>query len=107
MIITRSVPGSLDKKEGKRCHLLLSKRCHLLRSFWLTNPALLMTLLLWNLCSVGTNVSHIERQIFGKIGLKLWFENIYVQYIILSQFPHGENRRFLFMFCIDVIKFSA
>jgi hypothetical protein len=26
---------------------------------------------------------------------------------ILRQFPHGENRRFLFMFCIDAIKFTS
>jgi hypothetical protein len=25
----------------------------------------------------------------------------------ISGIPHGKNRRFLFMFCIDVIKFTA
>jgi hypothetical protein len=30
----------------------------------------------------------------------------YKQFII-SQFPNGENHIFLFMFCIDVIKFTA
>jgi hypothetical protein len=26
---------------------------------------------------------------------------------IISGIPHGENRRFLFMFCIDIIKFTV
>jgi hypothetical protein len=29
-----AVPGSLDKKEGRRFHLLLSKRLHLLPPFF-------------------------------------------------------------------------
>jgi hypothetical protein len=30
----------------------------------------------------------------------------YKQFVI-GGIPHGENRRFLFMFCIDVIKFTV
>jgi hypothetical protein len=32
------VPGSLDKKEGRRCHLLLRKRWHLLPPFLPNKP---------------------------------------------------------------------
>jgi hypothetical protein len=29
------------------------------------------------------------------------------RFAILSQFPHRENWRFLFMFCIDIITFTV
>jgi hypothetical protein len=32
------VPGSLDKKGGRRCHLLLNKRCHLPPTFLSKEP---------------------------------------------------------------------
>jgi hypothetical protein len=32
------VPGSLDKKGGRRCHLLLNKRWNLLPSFLFNEP---------------------------------------------------------------------
>jgi hypothetical protein len=36
--IRRPVPGLLDKKGGRRCHLLLNKRLHLLPSFLSDEP---------------------------------------------------------------------
>jgi hypothetical protein len=27
--------------------------------------------------------------------------------VFIGGIPHGENRRFLFMFCIDIIKFTV
>jgi hypothetical protein len=36
--LSRPVPGSLDKKEGRRFHLLWSKRCHLLRPLLSNEP---------------------------------------------------------------------
>jgi hypothetical protein len=39
---TRPVPSSLDKKEGRRCQLLLRKRGHLLRAFLSNEPVLFL-----------------------------------------------------------------
>jgi hypothetical protein len=36
-----TVPGSLDKKGGSRCHLLLNKRWNLLHTFLSTEPGTL------------------------------------------------------------------
>jgi hypothetical protein len=38
MAMAELVPGSLDKKDGRRCHLLLHKILHLLPLFCKMNP---------------------------------------------------------------------
>jgi hypothetical protein len=43
----------------------------------------------------------------GKISCRVVNPQVECKQFILGRFSHGENRGFLFMFCINVIKFTA
>jgi hypothetical protein len=44
---------------------------------------------------------------YGKISPRALNPPTKCKQFILSQFPHGENHGFLYMFCINIIKFTA
>jgi hypothetical protein len=67
-IYDNTVSGSLDKKEGRRRHLLLSKRWHLLPLFCLTNPAQLTIRM--QACTRSKDVSSIFILSFNKFAVK-------------------------------------
>jgi hypothetical protein len=87
-IVQYTVPGSLNKKGGRRCNLLLNKRWNLLPSFLSNEPGT---------CSLTT----VEEGTIRNLNLSLFFRLPFIGHIHLfikyqNQLHKAEQRLLLF-----------